>query len=150
MSAVCEVCGNDIVSGVFTCPYCGSKNEGAGTVQSGGFSQKTINLEMGRPLLESALSRMTEAIEDAKRNNVHVLTLIHGYGSSGKGGVIRVECRKTLDFMKTRGRIKDCIYGEHFNKRSAPIKNVLRRYPGLYSHPYMNRENKGITLVILK
>ncbi len=150
MSAVCEVCGNDIVSGVFTCPYCGSKNEGADTAQAKGFSQKTINLEVGRPLLETALGRMTEAIEDAKRNNVHVLTLIHGYGSSGKGGVIRVECRKTLDFMKARNRIKDFVYGEHLNKRSAPVKNLLRRYPELSSHQHMNRENKGITLVILK
>lgn len=150
MSAVCEVCGNDIVSGVFICPYCGSKNESAGAGQSAGFSQKTINLERGRPVLEAALSRMAEGIEDGKRNNVHILTLIHGYGSSGKGGVIRVESRKTLDFMKVKGQIKDVIYGEHFSKRSAPVKNLLRRYPSLSTHKYMNRENKGITLVVLK
>jgi hypothetical protein len=92
---------------------------------------------------------MAEAVADAKRNRVDVVTLIHGYGSSGKGGVIRTECRKSLDFMKAKGLVNDFICGEDFNKRSAPIKNLLRRYPELSSHRYINRENRGITLVIL-
>jgi hypothetical protein len=149
MGLLCEMCGNDIVSCVSICPYCGYKNEAEGEVSPGGFSHKTINLERGRPLLEIALHQMTESVADAKRNGVHVLTLIHGYGSSGKGGVIRTECRKTLDFLKSKGQIKDFICGEDFHKRLAPIKNLIRRYPGVSSHQHLNRENKGITLVVL-
>ena len=150
MGLVCEVCGNDIVSSVSICPYCGSKNELDESTSPAGYIHKTINLEVGRPLLEIALNQMSEAVADAKRNGISVLTLIHGYGSSGKGGVIRTECRKMLDFMKTKGQIKDFIRGEDFNKRLAPIKNLLRRYPELNFHQHLNRENKGITLVVLK
>lgn len=149
MNLVCEVCGNDIESSVSVCPYCGSKNEADAHSRSEVFSHKTINLEKGRPFLDAALTRMVEAVADAKRNGVHVLTLIHGYGSSGKGGVIRTECRKSLDYMKVKGQINDFIYGEDFNKRATPMKNLLRRYPDLTSHHHINRENKGITLVIL-
>lgn len=147
MNTVCEVCGNDLELGTIICPYCGNKNE---QVEPRGFTQKTVNLEAGRPVLEQALSRMTASIVDAKRNNVQVLTFIHGYGSTGKGGVIRVECRKSLDYMKTKGEISDYITGEDFNKRSGRVGQLLRRFPELTTHQYLNRGNKGITLVILK
>lgn len=149
MEFVCEVCGNEVSDGVSLCPFCGSQNEERLSIRPGRFSQKTVNLEVGRPVLGIALNRMNEVIADGKRNGVHVLTLIHGYGSSGKGGVIRQECRKTLDFMKIKGDIRDYICGEHFNKRAAPVKSLLNRYPELALDKNLNRENRGITLVIL-
>lgn len=145
----CEVCGNEITTGTTRCPFCGSHNEGCGSQKSAPFTRKTVNLEMGRPILEIALNRMVEVIEDAKRNRINALTLIHGYGSSGKGGVIRTECRKTLDFMKMKKRISDYVCGEDLNTRSAPVTSLLRRYPELASDKNMNRGNRGITLVIL-
>ena len=131
------------------CPFCGSSNENSVATLPDRYVQKTVNLEIGRPVLEVALNRMTEVIADAKRNRVNVLTLIHGYGSSGKGGVIRTECRKNLDFMKIKGRISDYVCGEDFNKHSGVVKSLLRRYPELASDKNMNRDNKGITLVVL-
>ena len=149
MSLVCEVCGNDIDTGVTMCPFCGSSNENSVATLPDRYVQKTVNLEIGRPVLEVALNRMTEVIADAKRNRVNVLTLIHGYGSSGKGGVIRTECRKNLSFLKMKGEIFDYICGEDFNKRSTIVKSLLRRYPELAYDKNMNRENRGITLVVL-
>jgi len=149
MAFVCEVCGNEIDTGITTCPFCGSSNEKSVTTLPDYYVQKTVNLEMGRPVLEIALNRMTEVIADAKRSRVNILTLIHGYGSSGKGGVIRTECRKNLDFMKIKGRISDYVCGEDFNKHSGVVKSLLRRYPELASDKNMNRDNKGITLVVL-
>ena len=148
MSFVCEVCGNEIGAGVTTCPFCESSNESSGITLPDRYLQKTVNLEMGRPVLEIALNRMAEVIADAKRTRVNVLTLIHGYGSSGKGGVIRTECRKSLDFMKLKGEILDYVYGEDFNKRSTIVKSLLRRYPNLAYDKNMNRGNRGITLVV--
>ncbi len=149
MSFVCEVCGNEIDTGVITCPFCDSSNENSVTTLPDRYVKKTVNLEMGRPVLEIALNRMTEVIADAKRNRVNVLTLIHGYGSSGKGGVIRTECRKSLEFMKLKGGIFDYVCGEDFSKRSTIVKSLLRRYPELAYDKNMNRENRGITLVVL-
>jgi hypothetical protein len=148
MKSVCEVCGNTIVSSSVLCPFCGSKVDVTQLVQHPGFVYKTVNLEAGRPVLDVALNRMNEIIEDSARNNVNVLTLIHGYGSSGKGGVIRSECRKSLDFLKSKGLIRDYIAGEDFNKRSGPVKSILQRYPQLGLNKYLNRGNRGITLVI--
>ncbi len=145
----CEVCGNEIDSTVGKCPYCGSKVDSK-RPQPRSFAQRTVNLEQGRPVVEIALNHMKEAIADSKRNGVIVLTLIHGYGSSGKGGKIRVECRKMLDYMKGRGEIHDYIKGERFSKRSAQVKALLRRYPELGSDRNLGKENRGITLVVLQ
>lgn len=149
MKIVCDVCGNKRETSSLLCPFCGSKMDVAELVKHTEFVHKTINLEAGRPMVEVALNRMNEIIEDSVRNDVNVLTLIHGYGSSGKGGAIRSECRKMLDYLKSNGLISNYIIGEDFNKRSGSVKSLLRRYPQLVADKHLNRGNRGITLVIL-
>ena len=149
MKIVCDVCGNKRDTASLLCPFCGSKADAAEVVKPTGFVHKVINLEAGRPVVDIALHRMNEVVLDSKRNSVDVLTLIHGYGSSGKGGAIRLECRKMLDFMKNKGIISDYIFGEDFNRRSGLVKALLQRYPQLGMDKHLNRGNKGITLVVL-
>lgn len=148
MKRVCDVCGNESASPGFTCPFCGARVDEDKARKDKRFVEKVVNLEAGRPVVELAMNRMVEIIDDSIRNNVNVITLIHGYGSSGKGGAIRSECRKTLDFLKSKGRIWDYITGENFNKRSGTVKSLLQRYPQLGSNKNLNRGNRGITLVI--
>lgn len=149
MKTLCDVCGNTKDASRLLCPFCGSRVDMTEPIKRTAFVHKTVNLEAGRPVLEVALHRMHEIIDEAIRNDVKVLTLIHGYGSSGKGGVIRSECRKMLDFLKSKGVISDYIGGEDFNKRSGTVKSLLRRYPQLGADKHLNRVNQGITLVIL-
>jgi len=146
--AACHVCGNDISKSSLKCKFCGCKQDGNNLSRNKEFNEKTVNLELGRPVIEVALRRLNETIEDAQKNNVQVLTLIHGYGSSGKGGLIRLECRKSLDFMKSKGRIRDYIAGEDFSRKSGPVKFLLQRYPKLTMNRNLNRGNRGITLVV--
>jgi hypothetical protein len=149
MKIVCDVCGNKGEMTSLLCPFCGSKVDMTDLVKHTAFVHKTVNLEAGRPVVDVALHRMDEIIEDSARTDVNVLTLIHGYGSSGKGGAIRSECRKMLDFLKSKGVISDYISGEDFNKRSGLVKSLLQRYPQLGADKHLNRGNRGITLVIL-
>ncbi len=113
------------------------------------FIHRTVNLEAGRPAVEVALNRLNEVIADARRTSIAVLTLIHGYGSTGRGGAIRSECRMMLDYMKNKGMISDYIAGEDFNKRSGRVRVLLRRYSQLSTDRNLNSGNQGITLVIL-
>ena len=146
---VCQVCGNDISASSLSCRFCGSKQDKEYLEQIREFVKKTINLEQGHPVLEVALQKLVDGIEDAVKNNIQVLTLIHGYGSSGKGGRIRLECRKNLDFMKSKGRIRDYIAGENFTKKFGPAKMLLQRYPQLNMDSNFNKGNRGITLVVI-
>jgi len=147
--AVCQVCGNEISRSSLVCRFCGFVQEREGQTKTKEFVQKTVNLEQGRPVLAVALQKLSSAIADADKNNVTILTLIHGYGSSGKGGLIRLECRKNLDYMKSEGQITDYIEGEDFFKGIGKTKSLLRRYPELSADRNLNKRNRGITLVIL-
>ncbi len=146
----CQVCGNDIDSLTVLCPFCGSRQEHEPSQTVGTeFRQKTINLEQGLPTVDQALNRLQQEVSAARLEQIRLLTLIHGYGSSGKGGSIRQECRKLLDYLLNSGDICAVIYGENFNRRHGFVKQLLRRFPRLATHPHLNNRNRGITLVQL-
>lgn len=113
------------------------------------FCHRTVNLEAGRPVVEVALRLLERVIDDGLRNGVTVITLIHGYGSSGKGGAIRDECRKMLEFMRHRKVIDDYLPGEDFSKKSGKSRALLQRYPALARNKNLGKNNPGITLVFL-
>lgn len=145
----CHVCGNETINGVVRCPFCNARQEIGGKQSGMPYRQKTINLEAGRPFVETAITKLLKNVEIAQREGVSVLTVIHGYGSSGKGGEIRVEGRKQLDFLVEQGGIHSFVNGEDFNSRSGVVKMMLRRYPQLKKHTGLNRRNPGITIVFL-
>ncbi len=145
---ICDICGNEIFRPASSCPYCGSQLEN-GSQQKKVFLHRVVNLEEGRPLLETALGKMECAIVSASGGGITVLTLIHGYGSSGRGGVIRRECRKVLDFMAAKGTICGYLIGEEFYNCHPLAKMWIQRYPKLADNSHFNRKNPGITLVFL-
>lgn len=147
---ICQICGNGSSSVVgVVCPYCGCVAEQPAEQKTRPFIHKTVNLEAGRPVVAVAMNRCREVIDDAILNKMSVITFIHGYGSSGKGGAIRSECRMTLDYMKSKGIISDYIAGEEFHKRSGRVRMLLQRYSQLTQDRNLNQGNQGITLVIL-
>ncbi len=148
---LCQVCGNDISPTLRKCPYCCNiqdKEEQQEFVKKS-FLQKTVNLEKGRPTVESALQHLHREISSAKLEQIRVLTLIHGYGSTGKGGAIGRECRKTLDYLLQQGEIVSFVCGEEFHRKHGKTKDLLNRFPILGNHSYLGQQNRGITVVVV-
>ena len=146
----CEICGNEIGRGATVCGFCGSAQQGEVGPGPRPFQHRTVNLEAGKPFVEQALAHLRVALDEAKRLDLQMLTVIHGYGSSGRGGAIRTESRKLLDYLLARGEVRAVIDGEKFQKRNGVVRDLLRRFPALGQHPDLNRSNRGITLVLLK
>ncbi len=142
----CEVCGNEREEGAGLCPYCGAASQISQHLQ--GPQYKIVNLEKGLPLVDQALARLATEIKQAQLERCRVLFLIHGYGSSGRGGVIRGEVRAQLRFLKDQNQINDLLPGEEFSTRSGHGRQLLRRFPFLKQHADLNRSNQGITLVV--
>ncbi len=145
---ICEVCGNEMEAILVTCPFCGAERTADPLVQRGP-RHRTVNLEKGLPTVRQALDRLRQELELARLQGCRVLTLIHGYGSSGRGGAIRTEIRRQLDYLKERGEINDILAGEDFHRRTGPGRQIIRRFPFLALHHDANRGNRGITLVVL-
>ena len=57
---------------------------------------KIIDLEDGMPKVEEARLRMQRELLVARQQGYAAVKLIHGYGSSGVGGSLRIELQKEL------------------------------------------------------
>ena len=147
---ICAVCGNQSEGDTAICPFCGADLQ---VVRAQNrpqpIIQRTVNLKHGRPLVDTAIKRMSNELAQAAAQNVKVLILIHGYGSSGKGGRIREECRKVLDDWVRQRRLREVIYGEQFQRRHGPGKALLRRFPYLEEACATVFNNPGVTLAVL-
>ncbi len=144
----CDICGNEIAADRAVCPFCGAKQEKKNLLPTGPF-HKTINIEQGMPFVETAIQRLLAEVSIARQECVRVLTIIHGYGSSGKGGAIRVECRKTLEYLVLTKQMQCFIPGENFSKKFGKTKSLLQKFPELSSNRNLNRGNRGVTIAVL-
>jgi len=110
---------------------------------------REVNLKSDMPTANDAIRRITYNIKNAGAFGVTAIKLIHGYGSTGKGGAIRVEARKYLERQKQRGQIKDYIKGEDFSIFDEPTRNAFAICGELRRDCDIERHNNGITIVIL-
>jgi hypothetical protein len=112
-------------------------------------SIKTVNLEHGMPSVAQAQARLTSELHVARQGRVTVLKIIHGYGSSGVGGDLRIALQSTLRQMQQSGQIRDCIFGENWRKSDDRAWELLKRFPELKDDSDFGRQNRGITIVVL-
>ncbi len=110
---------------------------------------KTVNLEQGLPTSDQAIRRLTWEIAAAKRLQYTGLKLIHGYGSSGKGGVLRVQVRDYLLRQHRKGAIQAFIEGERLSIFDEDTRIAMELCPELRMDRDLDRHNNGITVVIL-
>ncbi len=111
---------------------------------------RTFNVEADLPTLDEARRRVIEEIRAARREGVRVLKVIHGYGSSGKGGALCVGLRKSFLLRKKEGVIKDFVPGEKFSIFNGTVLDLLESVPALRGDPDLDATNEGVTLLWLK
>lgn len=144
--SLCEVCGNEVMDFAAHCPFCGVKSRSSQQKKATPCF-RIVNLEKGMPLVRAALQRMQNELEAARLNNERVLVFIHGYGSSGRGGAIRKEVRRQLQYMLDQKNINEFLPGEKCDKRSGVFRQMARRFPFMES--LVRKPNPGITVVVL-
>ena len=111
---------------------------------------KIINLEEGLPKVEAARLRMQHELHTARQQGYAAVKLIHGYGSSGVGGALRIELQKELRRMADGGNISAFIAGEEWRISNEVTWTLLKRYPEWKQDADLGKGNKGITIVLLK
>ena len=108
-----------------------------------------IHIEYGMPTVDVAMPLLTERLRSMKKSGVKAVKIIHGYGSTGKGGRLRKATLTLLDEAKTSGSIKDFIGGEQWSKFELRTLTLIDRLPQLYNDQDLERHNRGITIVFL-
>jgi hypothetical protein len=110
---------------------------------------KTVNLKSDMPLVREALERLDRELALARQEKAKLLKLVHGYGSSGAGGEIRIAVQKRLLEITQNGQIRGCIFGENWSKSDDAAWKLLQCHPELKSDSDLGRGNRGITIVLL-
>ncbi len=110
---------------------------------------ESVNLEDGMPFVEEAVRRMNIGLQEMRVSGVKLVRLIHGYGSSGRGGKIGAGVRKELEQMKKRRSIRGFVAGEEFGPYSEDSRKLADQYPEIVRDPDYGRCNHGITIVII-
>ena len=100
--------------------------------------------------MQKALERLERELTLARQQGPPLLLkLIHGYGSKGVGGDIRIAVQKRLQEMVAAGQIRGCIFGENWTKADDETWHILQEQNELSGDPDLGRRNQGITIVIL-
>ena len=110
---------------------------------------ETVIMKAGMPTAEEAKQRLETELQRARSAGVAVLKLVHGYGSTGKGGRLRTSLRAELEALLVAGRIGSIVTGESFSIFDAASRGLLDRYPDLRRDSDLERGNPGVTLVEL-
>jgi hypothetical protein len=101
------------------------------------------------PPVHEALARLDRALALARQDGAKFLKLIHGYGSTGAGGDIRIAVQRRLRGLADSGQIRACIFGENWSRSNDEAWQLLQSHPTLKSDPHLGRHNQGITVVVL-
>ena len=90
---------------------------------------RVVNLEEGFPTRDEAYRRLDQLLPQAKKAGTAAVKIIHGYGSSGTGGILRFAIRGYLRQCKERGEIQAFIPGESWSQFDNYSKELLKRVP---------------------
>ncbi len=101
------------------------------------------------PLVREALERLDRELALAHQQKAKLLKLVHGYGSSGAGGEIRIAVQNRLLELAQNGQIRGCIFGENWSKTDDVAWKLLQSHPELKSDSDLGRRNRGVTIVLL-
>jgi len=110
---------------------------------------KTLNIEAGLPNVDEARRLLLAELRNAKTSGVLAVKIIHGYGSTGKGGALRGALRTSLLRRKKEGLVVRVIFGEKWSVFEDDTRYAIERCPDLRHDRDLNRSNEGITIAVL-
>ncbi len=101
------------------------------------------------PTVAEALQDLDRELGRARQAGCGVVKLVHGYGSIGTGGEIRIAVQRRLTEMAGRGELRACIFGEDWAKSDEQAWALIKARPELKQDHDLGRRNQGITIVVL-
>jgi hypothetical protein len=110
---------------------------------------KIINLEAGMPTVEQAQIRLLSEIRRARAERATAVKIIHGYGSSGVGGKLRIAMRSYLAQLRRSGKVGCYVAGEDWSVFHPEARELLNGCPELKRDRDLEHGNPGVTIALL-
>lgn len=113
----------------------------------GAVKVKEVNLERGKPTVDVAMRKLVDELTAAKRLGYRSVIVVHGYGSSGVGGAIKVALKGKLREGSLRGIVRDFIGGEDWINSKRKFIEIC---PQLKNYNKYVEGNRGLSVILLK
>ncbi|MEG0291547.1 MAG: hypothetical protein RR495_04205 [Anaerovoracaceae bacterium] len=113
----------------------------------GAVKVKEINLERGMPTVAIAMQKLVNDLSTAKMAGYKSAVIVHGYGSSGVGGSIKVAVKSKLKEPMLRGIVRETAKGEEWEDKKREFIDVC---PQLRDFNRYISGNLGVTVVLFK
>jgi len=141
----CLQCGNPISDAHSSCPFCGSSEI---EVSREDLRVRKIDIGHNNWTVNQAKTALEREIGISIKGLDDFLVVVHGRGSSGKGGEIKVMVQDLARAMVGMKRLRDFISGEHLTKSSGAAKRVSTNYPSIKQLKEWNSRNPGLSILI--
>ena len=106
-----------------------------------------INIKNDMPIVADAMRYLQHSIDRLRRDKYNVVLIVHGYGSTGKGGAICEKARQWLKAQERNKKIKQVIFGEDFTLFNFNALALKNKCPEL--EPLLRVCNNGVTVIEL-
>ena len=108
---------------------------------------RILNVKDGNTSPEYAMHLTDQMVFDCKQLGEFAFVVIHGYGSSGKGGTIKASVQEHLQCLKKHKKIVDFVPGEMWSDSNQKVVTLQRLCPDLILSDQVKGNNSGITVV---
>ncbi|MBE7074195.1 MAG: hypothetical protein E7379_03805 [Clostridiales bacterium] len=108
---------------------------------------RLINLKDEVYNVDYAIKTVEIEIENAKREGLIAIKVLHGYGSHGRGGAIMLELRRILPFWKRQGFIVDFFGGDKWSLFDKQSQEILNADKTIFGDCDLDNNNPGITII---
>ena len=108
-----------------------------------------FRLEDGFPSVDEARRILRLELEKQRNRGVKLVKVIHGYGSTGKGGALGEAMPGLLTEFVNSGAIESFVLGENFSCFNPLATELLGKYSTLKKDGDYGNQNRGISIVEL-
>jgi hypothetical protein len=110
---------------------------------------RVINVKKDFPTIDYALYLIDQEIKFSKATGNRAIVVIHGYGSSGKGGVIKEAIKNYLPDLKRKRVIIDYVHGENWGETNPIRQKICEACPDLILQENLQSLNSGVTVIFV-
>ena len=109
----------------------------------------TIDIKSNNQTVSEAIAQFLIEVEAYKKGGYKVLKVIHGYGSHGVGGAIKVAFLKKCQDLKNRKVISDFVCCDNWTPQNVVRKIATNYCPDLLADRELYLLNPGCSVVVL-
>ena len=109
----------------------------------------TIDIKSEHQTVAEAIAQFLVEVDAYKKGGFKVMKIIHGYGSHGVGGAIKVAFLKKCQDLKNKKIIEDFVCCDKWTDKNVVRKIAINYCPDLLADSELYHLNAGCSIIIL-